>query len=327
MAAAVELVELRRGGRLESRHRGHAVVVDETGAVAEAWGDPDLVTYPRSAAKPIQALPLLDSGAADAAGLGEAHLALACASHKAAANHTGLAAAWLAGLGLSDDDLRCGPQEPRDRAARDALIRAGAAPAQVHNNCSGKHCGFLTVGRHLDAGPNYVDPDHSVQRAVRDAWEEVTGETSPGYGIDGCSAPNFATTLTGLARGMAGFATAHRRSGSRSAAQARLVAAMLARPELVSGERGTCTRLMRACAGRAAVKGGAEGVYVAMLPDRGLGVALKVEDGADRAKDVAMAAILHRLGALPEDYPVARPIRNWAGVEVGRIQPSEALTG
>ena len=207
-------------------------------------------------------------------------------------------AGWLSDLGLADAALRCGPQEPRDKDARDDLIRRGEAPAQVDNNCSGKHCGFLTVTRHLGAGPDYVDPDHPTQRAVRAAWEEVTEEESPGFGIDGCSAPNFATSLVGLARAMVSFATASGRSGARAAAQARLMAAMIARPELVHGEGGTCTRLMRACEGRAAVKGGAEGVYVAMLPDAGLGIALKIEDGVGPRqghRDRRAAAPLRRL--------------------------------
>ncbi|MGB8623813.1 MAG: asparaginase, partial [Paracoccaceae bacterium] len=208
MTQAVPMVEVWRGAFLESLHRGHAVICDAAGQVVEAWGDPDKVILPRSSVKMIQALPLIESGAAAAAGLSEAQLALACASHQGAAIHTDMVRAWLADLGLGDDDLRCGPEVPRDRETKHAMIRAYGTPCQYHNNCSGKHSGFLTLARHLGAGPEYVDPSHPVQLAVREAFEDVTGMASPGFGIDGCSAPNFATTVHGLARAMAFFAGA-----------------------------------------------------------------------------------------------------------------------
>lgn len=330
MTGAVDLVELWRGGRLESVHRGHAVVADARGEIVAAWGDPQVVVYPRSSSKMIQALPLIESGAAEAFGLGTEQLALACASHIGADYHTSRVQGWLSALGLGDGDLRCGAHEPSDRAARDALIRSGAAPCQYHNNCSGKHAGFLTLNRHLRGGSEYVEADHPVQRAIRDAFEDVTGEASPGYGIDGCSAPNFATTLAAMARAMARFATAGGRSDRRARAQVRLVAAMTAHPELVSGNRQPCTELMRAMGGRVAVKGGAEGFHVAILPDRGLGVALKIADGAGRASEAAMAHILIRLGALDAESPAARtladhPLRNWRGITVGDLRAAGTL--
>ncbi|SHJ02381.1 asparaginase [Wenxinia saemankumensis] len=328
----VVMVETTRGGRTECVHRGHAVVVDAGGDIVEAWGDPALVTYPRSSAKMIQALPLVESGAADAHGLTPRQLSLACASHEAAAIHVDAVNDWIATLGLSDDDFRCGAQEPRNKAVRDAMIRAGDSPCQVHNNCSGKHAGFLTLNRHLGGGPDYEKVGHPVQQAARAAWEEVTGETSPGYGIDGCSAPNFATSMTGMARAMAAFAAAAGghggRSGTRTEAQARLVEAMIAHPEMVYGEGRACTEMMRAAGGAAAVKGGADGFYAAILPERGLGVAVKLADGGDRAKDIAMGAILARLGVLPEAARprfVDRALTNWRGVEVGRLRATGAL--
>lgn len=324
MGNSAELVEVWRGGRMENRHRGHAVVMRE-GEIESVWGDPRAVIYPRSSCKMLQALPLVESGAADAAGLGSEQLALACASHSGAAIHTARVAEWIAGLGLAEADFRCGVHEPGDRAAREALIRAGEQPCQFHNNCSGKHAGFLTLNRHLQGGSEYVDPAHPVQGAVRAAFEEVTGEESPGFGIDGCSAPNFATTVTGLARAMGDFATAGRRSGARAAAQVRLVAAMMAHPELVSGEGKTCTELMRACQGRAAVKLGADGVYVAIIPERATGVALKIEDGAGRAAEAMITALLVRLGVLDAGDPVAArymnaQLTNWRGLNVGEVK-------
>jgi L-asparaginase II len=322
-AGAADLVELWRGEILECVHRGHAVVCGPDGEVVEAWGDPRALIYPRSSAKMIQALPLVESGAADAYGLGTERLALACASHRGAAIHTERVSAWLAELGLSEGDLRCGSHMPGDRPAAEALIRAGEKPGQVHNNCSGKHSGFLTLNRHLGGGSEYVEVDHPVQAAAREALEGTTGEASPGWGVDGCSAPNFATTVAGLARAMSRFATAGRRSDARSRAQGRLVEAMTAHPDLVAGEGQPCTRLMRAANGRVAVKGGAEGVYVAILPERGLGVALKVVDGAARASEALVAALLARLGALEAGDPVLALAggeqRNWRGLVTGRI--------
>ncbi len=252
-------------------------------------------------------------------------LALACASHIGASYHTDRVRAWLNEIGLADGDFRCGAHEPGDRDARDALIRAGTGPCQYHNNCSGKHSGFLTLNLHLGAGSEYVEPDHPVQKAVRDAFEDVTGAPSPGYGIDGCSAPNFACTVSGLARAMAGFATAGARSGARAKAQVRLVEAMTAFPELVAGEARACTELMRATGGKVALKGGAEGVYVAIIPERRTGIALKIMDGASRASEAMMAALLVRLGLLHAAHPAAAsrvnaPQINWRGLVTGEIR-------
>lgn len=330
MTHPVPMAEIWRGPYLESLHLGHAVICDEAGRILRAHGDAQALIYPRSACKMVQALPLLSSGAADAFGLGEEQLALACASHDGAMIHTARVRAWLADLGLADDDLRCGPQMPNDREERTRLICSDTRPCQYHNNCSGKHAGFLTLSKHLGAGPEYVDIDHPVQRAVRAAFEEATGQESPGFGIDGCSAPNFATTLHGLARAMAWFAGAAGRSGSASRAAARLVRAMAAHPELVAGEGRACTVLMRAAGGRAVVKTGAEGVFVAILPERRLGVALKISDGATRASECAIAALLIALGALDPGQDAARryvnaPILNRRGIATGAIRPAADL--
>jgi L-asparaginase II len=323
-------VEIHRGPRAESHHAGHAVICDDTGAVHEAWGDPDAVVLPRSSAKMIQALPLLASGAADAHGLDARRLALACASHQGAPVHVDAVNAWLADLGLDDDALRCGPQPSRDKDLKLAMIREGQSPCQVHNNCSGKHAGFLTLAQHLGAGPDYVEPDHPVQRACREAFETVTDEASPYYGIDGCSAPNFACTMTGMARAMAWFATAHSRDDVLSRSAARLVEAMIAHPDLVAGEGRACTALMRAAREPVALKTGAEGFFIAILPRRGLGLALKIADGATRAADCTIAALLVRLGVLDAADPAVKPflnpeIRNWRGLLTGEIRPAPGL--
>ena len=319
---SAELIELWRGGQRESLHCGEAVVCDSKGVV-EAWGRPGRVVFPRSSCKMIQALPLIESGAADAAGLTDRQLALACASHVGARMHVEAVENWLHGLGMGESDLRCGCHMPRDRDENRRLTCSDEAPSQLHNNCSGKHAGFLTLNRRLGGGPDYIDPDHPVQQAVKAAFEEVTGEVSPGYGIDGCSAPNWSCSLAGLARAMAAFADPG--ADARGQAMRRLVDAMRAHPEMVAGEGQACTMLMRATGGQVALKTGAEAVYVAILPAQGLGIALKVEDGATRAAEAAITALLVHLGALPENHPavgrfLTDPLRNWRGLATGEMR-------
>lgn len=330
MSGEVPLAEIWRAEFLESLHLGHAVICDGAGRIVQAWGNPDEVILPRSSSKMLQALPLITSGAADAFGLSTEQLALSCASHQGAAIHTDRVGRWLADLGLGDDDLRCGPQIPDDIPARDGLIKTDSSPCQMHNNCSGKHSGFLTLNKHLGGGSEYIDPAHMVQAACLDAFEETTQLTSPGYGIDGCSAPNYATTVHGLARAMGFFASAHTRSDAMSSAAARLTEAMALHPELVAGETRACTELMRAMGGKVAIKTGAEAVFVAILPEQQRGIALKVTDGATRASECAIAALLVRLGALDPAHPATlkrmnAPILNRRDVTTGYIKPAAEL--
>ena len=319
------LVEITRGGIVESFHQGAVAVVDADGKLVLGLGDINRPIFPRSAVKGFQALPLIESGAAEKAGLTDRQLALACASHQGAEIHTVAVDSWLKGLGLGEADLRCGSHVPYDEAARDALYRHHAKPCQLHNNCSGKHAGFLTLNRHLGGGADYVEPDHPVQKAVRAATEEVAGETSAGYGIDGCSAPNFALTLAGLGRAMGFFAGARDGGDRREQAAHRLTRAMAAYPEMVAGEGRACTNLMRAMGGKVAVKTGAEAVFVAILPEQKRAVALKVMDGGTRASEAAITAILVRLGALSKDDPVVGKYltgaqKNWRGLVTGEMR-------
>ncbi len=328
MGSWVNVAEVWRGPFLECVHRGRAVICDSSGDVIAEWGDSSAVTLPRSSSKMLQALPLIESGAAAKFGLTAEHLALSCASHEGAQIHTDRVDKWLAELGLGERDLRCGPQEPRGCLERDALICAGKAFDRTHNNCSGKHSGFLTLNKHLGGGSEYVEPDHPVQQAVLAAFEEMTGETAAGFGIDGCSAPNFASSLRGVATAMARMANPAGLGAVRDAAARDLVAAMKAHPDLVAGEGRACTELMNVMDGQTVVKTGAEGVFIAILPERGLGVALKIEDGATRASECAMAALLVRLGVADANHPdVVKRLRptqyNFAGLEVGSIQPAQ----
>lgn len=322
---AVTLAEIWRGPFLESAHQGHAVVCDASGQIVHAWGVPEAVVLPRSSSKMLQALPLIESGAAAAYNLGTEQLALACASHEGAPLHVEKVGAWLDHIGCGEDDFCCGPQETRDEDLRIAMIRAHESPCRIHNNCSGKHAGFLTLTRHLGAGPTYVAPDHPVQQACLEAFERMTQETSPGYGIDGCSAPNFACTLHGMARAMAAYAAA-----DADSAQGQLRSAMALHPELVAGKGRACTRLMQAAGNGVAVKTGAEGYFTAILPEQKLGVALKITDGTTRASECAMAQILVKLGALAADHPTAlsytnAPIKNWDGLATGYMRAAPAL--
>ncbi len=330
MTQPVPMTEIWRGPMAESVHLGHAVICASGGEIFEAWGDPATTILPRSSSKMIQALPLVTSGAARVHGLTSEQLALACASHNGAAIHTERVNRWLADLGLSDDNLRCGPQDPDDKVAHKALLCSDTSPCQVHNNCSGKHAGFLTLNRHLGGSAEYIDPDHPVQKAVLDAFETVTGETSPFYGIDGCSAPNHASSLHGMARAMAWFAGAREGVDSNQTAAVQLWQAMVAHPELVAGEGRACTELMRACKEPAALKTGAEAFFIAILPTRKMGIALKITDGGTRGAECAIAALLVRLGVLDADQPATRkfmnaPILNRRGIEIGMIKPSAAL--
>lgn len=319
MTNAVPMAEIYRGDFLESVHLGHAVIARSNGEIVEVFGDPDQIILPRSSIKMMQALPLVESGAAD--GLNQQQLALACASHSAELAHVERVSSWLDDLGLDEHALRCGPQASLDKELRHAMIRDGQKPTRVHNNCSGKHAGFLTLNGHLKGSAEYLDPDHPVQLAVKAAIEDMCGEDSPGYGIDGCSAPNFAVSLAGFANGLARFASLNANT-AREVAAIKLRNAMMSHPLMVAGKGRACTELMQAAKVKFAAKTGAEGVYAAIIPEMELGIAVKISDGADRAAEIAIAALLVRVGALDEKHPVAaryleRPIRNWDGLVTG----------
>lgn len=310
------LVEVVRGDAVESRHRGAAVVVDAAGDVEMAWGDSGCPVFPRSAVKPLQALPLIESGAADHFGLGDGEIALACASHAGESEHVRRVEAWLTRIGLTMDDLECGAHPPSNPDAAHALVRAGLAPCPLHNNCSGKHAGFLTTAVHIGAPTKgYIGRDHPVQQAVAEALGRMCGLDMRDmvWAVDGCGIPTFAIPLWATAAGMA------RLAADEGGAARRIRAAMAANPYLVAGSGRLCTEIMRAQPGLL-LKGGAEGVYTAMVPDRGLGVALKIDDGAGRAAEVAVLAVLDRLGLLQPTPRLNPPVVDVAGKVVGEIR-------
>jgi L-asparaginase II len=327
------LVEVTRGLRIESAHRGAIAICDAKGGVFGSWGDIEAAVYPRSAFKSLQALALVESGGADAFAVSPEELALACASHSGEPMHVERVEAWLTRIDCKESDLACGPHLPIHEPSAHAMIREGKKPCRVHNNCSGKHTGFLTLARHLGVSiTNYERPDHPVQNLVRMTIAEMCDvePTSMPLGIDGCAAPNYAIPLRHLAQGMARLADAKALAPARAKAASRLLDAWRTYPELVSGTGRACTDLIRASTKHTVVKTGAEGVFMAALPERGLGVALKIDDGATRGAETAMARILVLLGVADENSPLIlkhlKPaVRNWRGDEVGERRVSAAL--
>jgi L-asparaginase II len=325
------LVEVTRGPLVESVHRGAVAIARADGSLLFSLGDLDAPIYPRSSLKPIQALPLLESGAADAFELSSEEIALACASHSGEPMHTSRVAAWLKKIGCDDSNLACGPHFVRYEPVWTDMVRRGERPTRIHNNCSGKHTGFLTVARHWRiATEGYEHHDHPVQRAVAKALGELTdsGGEFP-WGIDGCAAPNFALPISAFAHGLAKFATPESLPESRAKAARRIFQAMVSHPELVAGTGRSDTILMRACGGRAATKAGAEAYYAGIVPEAGLGIALKIDDGAGRAAETAFAAVLEKLGLLASDQEarnlVRAPVLNTRGQMVGERKPAAAL--
>ncbi|MBX6366599.1 MAG: asparaginase [Rhodospirillales bacterium] len=319
------LVEILRGNTVESRHRGAIAVSDATGKLVDAVGDVERPVFPRSAVKPIQALPLVESGAAERFRLGPKEIALACASHHGEKAHTTAVAAWLERIGLSERDLECGAHLPYDTATAHALLRAGGSPCPLHSNCSGKHSGFLTTAVHKgERTRGYIDYEHPVQRRVTDALSEMCGIDAPRapWGIDGCGIPTIALPLRAIARGMARMADTTGLPPERVEAARRIREAMAAEPLMVDGTGGFATEVMKAVGRDVLVKPGAEGIFCAILPKRGLGVALKIDDGAGRASEVAMASVLERLGINMSglEHYLRPVVRNVAGREVGMIR-------
>jgi L-asparaginase II len=325
------LVELTRGESVESIHRGAVAIVDSEGRIRAALGDVEQPICPRSSLKPIQALPFVESGAADAFALTDEHVALACASHSGEPMHTERVAQWLEHLGLSQADLACGPHPVRFEPAWHAMIARVEQPTRIHNNCSGKHAGFLTVARHWDiAISGYEDPRHPVQQAVAGVLRDLCGVSDLPSVVDGCAAPNFFVPLAAFARALARLASPEALAPSRARAARRMVSAMVHHPELVSGTGRACSILMRSCSGRAAVKAGAEGVYAAIIPSLGLGAAIKIDDGAGRAAETAIASVLHSMNVLGHDIAAGEilraPVVNTRGTKVGERRPTEVLS-
>ena len=325
-------IDVTRGGIVESTHAVRAVVVDGAGAVVMAFGDVEAPTFPRSAIKILQAIPLITTGAADAVGYTDAELALACASHSGEEAHRAMAAAMLEKVGLDEDALECGCHWPFDAAVGRQMAARGEQPTPLGNNCSGKHAGFLCTAAHLgEPLRGYVEASHPVQRRAEAAIVDLAGAAGKvaACGTDGCSIPTYAAPLRAFAHAFARLAAGRGAGADRLAAGRRLMEACMAHPFEMSGTDRACLRLMAAAPGRVFAKTGAEGVYCGAIPELGLGLALKAEDGATRAAESAVAAILTMVLAdhdadLAERYRgLARTrITSWTGRPAGEIAPA-----
>lgn len=327
------LVEALRGDRVESRHRGAVAVFDSAGKSVLSLGDVDALTYPRSAVKALQALPFVESGAVTRFGLTPAEVAISCASHNGEPLHAETATSMLTKAGLTPDALECGAHWPSNEHTARELAKVGR-PTALHNNCSGKHSGFLCLACAIDENPKgYIAKTHIVQREVKAAIEQVTGAslTDDFCGTDGCSIPTFGLPLKALALGFARFGTGQGMGAERAKAAKTLREAVAAHPFMVAGTNRFDTDVMNVLKAKAFVKVGAEGVYCAALPELGLGVALKCDDGAARAAEMMMAALIKRFIALNEAETDALAPQlvpkmvNWNKIEVGQIRAAGDL--
>lgn len=322
------LAAVIRGGFVESRHLGAYAIVGPGDAVIRSQGDVERPVFPRSAIKALQCLAVIESGAAERFGFTDAEIALACASHGGEPEHVETARAMLAKSGLDAEALECGAHWPSDPAAARELARRGEMPCPLHNNCSGKHAGMLALALALGVSHHgYVGPGHAVQQRIAAILGALTGSdlAAAPRAVDGCSVPTWALPLHGLARAFHRFASGEGVPPARAAAAQRIIAAVRAHPFMVAGSKRFCTDLMRAVP-RAFVKTGAEGVFCGAVPHARLGIALKCDDGATRASETVMAAVLasldvwtgeehERLSALAEV-----PLKNWRKFEVGHIR-------
>ena len=334
--AAEPLVEVKRGGITESRHRGHIVAVDPDGQVLAYLGARETVTYLRSSAKPHQAIPLVASGAADRFGFNEREIALACASHSGEPIHTAIAASMLKKIGLPPEALKCGVHEPFSPDAARELRESGTQPSVLQNNCSGKHAGMLALALHLGAPTEtYDEPSNPVQLTIGETisrFSDIATEDLA-IGTDGCGVPVFGITVKAMALMYARLISPPSQFDDKTkAACRRIVSAMMNNPELIGGTKDRLdTEIMRAAPGHLISKVGAEGVYtVGVLPSerwpRGFGLALKIEDGDDhRARPTVVIESLRQLGILADESleAVARyaffPVRNRRGDVVGEV--------
>jgi L-asparaginase II len=310
MASEILAVAIR-GETVESIHRGHFAAIEGDGRIVESLGDPNFLTFIRSAAKPLQAIPFITSGAPERFGLLESEIALACGSHAGESFHIETAKSMLEKCGLTEKDLLCGTHFPFDDASAKAMLRAGGKPTQLHNNCSGKHSAMLAFAKHIGADlKSYESNTNPVQKKILETIAKFSSvdEDEIVVARDGCAAPNFALPVSGMARSFARlvFPPKEFDDETREACR-RIISAMMNYPELIGGTHRFDTLIMKALHGRVISKIGAEGIYCAgILPSqkfkRGLGIAFKIEDGDDRrARPVVALEIFRQLGILDED--------------------------
>ena len=326
------LVEVTRNGIVESRHFGAAVVCDYTGNVLESWGDIETLVFPRSALKPFLAIDVIESGASDHYALDDAELSLICASHQGEEMHEKKVGEWLNRLGLSPEQLACGATLPDDLKNAHKLIASGQHGCRLHHNCSGKHAGFLTTALHLNMPlEDYHLAEHPVQKLSLDTLSNLADINLRQYpsGIDGCGFPAPTMPLACLGRVMARFSNPGELTKQHAKAISRLHEAIIREPYYAAGHGTVVSDLIQITKGKVLPKTGAEGVITAALPERGLGVALKISDGSARARTVALLAILDHLGIFSDlekkqlEPHITPQIKNSRGLIIGDIRRAQ----
>ena len=326
------LVEVTRGSVVESRHRGAISVFDADGKAVLDIGDTARPVFAGSAIKAVQALPFVESGAVDAFGFGDKEISLACSSHSGEDAHIEMARSMLERAGRSAEDLECGPHWSSHQKVLIHQVRTRTEePDALCNNCSGKHSGFICTAAHLGIEPKgYIDPSHAVMREVKAVLEDVTGAAHEEdlRGTDGCSIPTYATPLTAMAYGFAKMATGRGLGEARANAAKRILDACMSAPFYMAGTQRFCTRIMELAPGRLFAKTGAEGVYCGALPELGLGIALKCDDGNSRGAEAMMATVIGHLLANDDSLKADlagmanRVLKNRNGFEVGNVRSS-----
>ncbi|VAX12058.1 Hypothetical protein of L-Asparaginase type 2-like superfamily [hydrothermal vent metagenome] len=325
------LVEVTRNGTVESRHFGIAVVCNYKGDVEASWGDIESLIFPRSALKPMLAIHLVESGASDRYALSDAELSLACSSHQGEKMHQNMVHSWLSRLGLTEDHLACGAVLPEHTESAHQLLASGQHGCRIHHNCSGKHTGFLTTALHLDLPlDNYHLAEHPLQQLSLDILSDLADIDLKQYpmGIDGCGLPAPTMPLLQLGLATARFAKPVNLPDYRAQGIYRLHKAITHEPLYIAGHGSMVSELNEVTKGAVLAKTGAEGILTAALPARGLGIALKIADGSDRARSVALLAILDHLGSLSDDEKhklqthISPTIVNSRGLAVGEIRPA-----
>jgi L-asparaginase II len=317
------LIELTRGALVESAHAGVVALARADGGLVAAIGDAAAPVFPRSAIKPLQALPFLETGAVERFGLGPAEIAVACASHSGTPRHVAVVEGLLAKAGLTPAVLGCGVHEPFDAAVARDMIRRGERPTSLHHNCSGKHAAMLATAAHLgEPTDGYWLPGHPVQVRIRRVLEDMTGcsLTAEVCGIDGCSVPNWAMPPAALAGAFARFVSGVGLVPQRARDCARIFEACTVHPDLVAGPGRFDTLVMQRLPGRVLVKTGAEGVYCGALRESDLGFALKIDDGAKRASEAVAAHVIARFHPEAQEAAPDAVLRNWRGIDVGRVR-------
>jgi len=324
------LAEVFRKNIVESFHRGSAIVVDKNGEIVLRVGDVDRNIFPRSSLKLFQTIPLVETGAADHYGLSDKEIALACASHNAEPMHVETVLNWLERLGLDKEDLECGPDLPLLNKEAYRLLSANEKPTRVHQNCSGKHAGMLTLARFMNIETKgYSDHNHATQAAWMKALSALTGTDIHGleWERDGCGLPAICIPMERLAFGFAQFANLDNMDENRAKAMNRILTAIRRHPKMIAGSERCCSAVISETQGSIIVKTGAEGVYGGVIPDMELGFVLKIDDGCKRGSEVALGGLLKKLGALSDLHyrnltPYFEPdIRNSQGYITGKIIP------